>query len=102
MYPANWVAFLPEFVSYFPIPAEMLIQLNGWSEVVLAVALLLGCFTRPVSVFLAFHLLGIAITVGGATGMRDAALSAVGFSLALSEPDAWTMDYRVKKNDQRY
>lgn len=84
------------------MPAEMMIQMNGWSEVILAIALLLGCFTRAVSTILAFHLLGIAITVGGATGMRDAALSAVGFSLALSEPDAWTMDHRVKKNDQCY
>lgn len=97
LHPGDWIGFLPEWTGYFPVPAEMLIQLNGWSEVVLAVALALGCFTRIVSAVLALHLLGIAVTVQGATGVRDAALGMVGISLALSEPDAWTLDYRTKK-----
>ncbi len=96
-YPSQWTTFLPAWTGYFPIPAEMLIQLNGWMEVCLAALLLLGCFTRIVATVLAVHLAGIAATVGGAIGVRDAALAAVGVSLALSEPDEWTLDRKVKK-----
>ncbi len=95
--PSDWIGFLPEWSGYMPIPGEMLIQLNGWLEICLAAALLLGCFTRLVSTLLALHLLGVAISAGGAIGVRDAALSMVGFALALSEPDAWTVDHRVRK-----
>lgn len=94
--PSDWVGFLPEWSGYMPIPGEMLIQLNGWLEICLAVALLFGCFTRLVSALLALHLLGVAITAGGAIGVRDAALSMVGFALALSESDAWTLDQRFR------
>ncbi len=95
--PSDWVGFLPVWTGYLPVPGEMLIQLNGWLEVCFAVALLLGCFTRLVSALLAVHLFGIAVSAGGAIGVRDAALSAVGVSLALSEPDAWTIDQRFRR-----
>lgn len=85
------------WTGYFPIPAEVLIQINGWSELCLAALLLLGCFTRIVAAILAVHLAGIAATVGGAIGVRDAALAAVGASLALGEPDEWTLDKKFKR-----
>lgn len=85
------------WTGYFPVPAEMLIQLNGWSELCLAVLLFMGCFTRFAATILAIHLAGIATTVGGAIGVRDAALATVGVSLALAEPDEWTLDAKFKK-----
>ena len=97
LYPSQWTTFLPMWTGYFPIPAEMLIQLNGWSELCLAALLLLGVFTRITATILALHLAGIAATVGGAIGVRDAALAAVGVSLALGEPDEWTLDKKFKK-----
>ena len=92
MHPAQWTAFLPTFTGYIPMPAEMMIQLNGWVELCLAAMLAIGCFTRFAAAILALHLAGIAASVGGAIGVRDAALSAAGVSLALSDPDEWTMD----------
>lgn len=97
MNPSQWTAFLPSFTGYLPVPAEMLIQLNGWVELCLAALLFAGAYMRFASIILAAHLAGIAISVGGAIGVRDAALAAVGVSLALGEPDAWTLDAKFKK-----
>lgn len=79
------------------MPAEMLIQINGWMEVCLAALLLLGTYTRFVTAFLALHLAGIAISVGGAIGVRDATLAMVGVSMSLGGPDEWTLDVKFKK-----
>lgn len=95
--PENWVDFLPAWTGYIPIPGEMLVQLNGLTEVVLASLLALGVSTRLVAAVLGVHLLLIAITAGGAIGVRDAALAAMTLSLCLGTPDVWTMDARVKK-----
>lgn len=97
MHPSQWVAFLPVWTGYFPVPAEMLIQLNGWMEVCLAGLLILGCFTRISAIILAGHLAMIAASVGGAIGVRDAALAAAGVSLALSGPDEWSLDAKFNK-----
>ena len=90
--PGAWTAFLPEWTGYFPIPAEMLIQLNGWLEIIGAILLLFGAYIRPVAIILSLHLLGIAITAGGAIGVRDFILAMMALSLAVAEPDDWAID----------
>ncbi len=95
IHPGQWVSFLPTWTGYFPVPGEMLVQLNGWLELCLAVLLAIGCYTRMVAGFLALHLFGIAVTAGGAIGMRDAVLGMVGVSLALGGPDRWTVDHQI-------
>lgn len=92
IHPSQWTAFLPSWTGYFPVPAEMLIQLNGWMELCLAALLFVGSFTRLSALILSAHLAGIAISVGGAVGVRDAALAMVGISIALGGPDEWTLD----------
>ncbi len=88
----SWVIYLPEWTGYFPIPGEMLVQINGLLEVCCAFLITLGIYTRVVAGFLALHLFGIAVSVGGATGVRDAALGVMGVALALQTPDALTLD----------
>lgn len=95
---SSWVGFLPEFTGYLPIPGEMLVQLNGWLELCLALLLIAGYQTRLVSAFLALHLFGIAATVGGAIGVRDAGLGCMGLALALAPVDEWTADRYFQKN----
>lgn len=95
--PSMWIGFLPAWTGYFPIPGEMLVQLNGWMEVVLAISMAAGIFTRHVAAILGGHLLFIAISVGGAIGVRDMALAAVTLALAFSAPDAWSLDSRLDK-----
>lgn len=92
--PGAWTSFLPEFVGYIPIPGEMLVRFNGWAEVVAATMLLLGCYTRLVAGFLGAHLLAIALTVGGAIGVRDGVLGLTVLSFVFSKPDEWTLDWR--------
>ena len=96
-HPASWVAFLPQWTGYFPIPGEMLIRLNGWFEVIFALLLAAGVYTRIAAFLLGAHLLVIALDVGGAIGVRDAGLSITTMSLALSHPDDWTIDARANR-----
>ena len=95
--PAIWVSYLPEFTGYLPIPGEMLVQLNGWFEIIFSLLLFLGVYTRFVSGVLGLHLLGIAYTAGGAIGIRDLALGIVTLAISTSPPDDWTIDKHAKK-----
>jgi len=101
MYPEMWTGFLPEWIGYFPIPAEMIIQLNGWFEVVAALFLGFGIFTRIIASLLAVHLFMVAVEVEGAIGMRDAVLAMIGVALATSPADPWTLDFRYGKTEQK-
>lgn len=92
MDPGAWVAFLPNWIGYIPMPAQMFVQLNGWFEIMASIALIAGVFVRPVAVFLALHLFGIAVTAGGAIGVRDAVLAMIGIALGVAEPDSLTLD----------
>lgn len=96
--PTLWIVYLPEWLGYIPVPAEIFVQLNGWLEIVLAIALLIGFQVRTIAALLAIHLLGIAAVAGGATGVRDAGLGLALLSLALSQPDAYTLDVNLKKD----
>ncbi|MBI4433405.1 DoxX family protein [Candidatus Uhrbacteria bacterium] len=89
-----WTGFLPEWIGYLPIPPEMIVHLNGWFEVIASVLLSLGAGTRVVAGLLGAHLLGIAITVGGMIGVRDATLAIITLALVMSPPDRLTMDAR--------
>ncbi len=90
--PGTWLAFLPEWTGYFPIPGEMLVQWNGFMEVILAFALLAGLYTRPVAAVLGVHLLMIGLSVSGPTAVRDIALALFVLSVAVQKADAWTLD----------
>jgi uncharacterized membrane protein YphA (DoxX/SURF4 family) len=75
--PSSWVSFLPQFIgkSYMAI---VFVKINGLFEVISAILILLGAYTRIVAGILSIHLLTIAITIGfTATGVRD-------FGLAIS------------------
>jgi uncharacterized membrane protein YphA (DoxX/SURF4 family) len=91
---SEWTAFLPVWTERLPISAEMFVMLNGLFEVVFAALLALGFMTRWVALFLGLHLLGIALSVGGALGVRDAALAFTSIAFFFSEPDVLTLDAR--------
>ncbi|OGH94397.1 MAG: hypothetical protein A2538_01180 [Candidatus Magasanikbacteria bacterium RIFOXYD2_FULL_41_14] len=96
-FPNNWTAFLPTWSGYMPIPAAMLVKLNGWFEIFAAIFLFLGIFTRPIAIILTAHLLIIAASAGGAIGVRDFILAMIGVALASVPADNWTMDFKAKK-----
>lgn len=91
----NWIAYLPEWTGYFPIPAEMLIKWNGWFEIIFALCLIAGFYTRLVAALLGIHLMGIALSVGGPTGVRDAILAATTIAIALTPADPYTLDQHL-------
>jgi uncharacterized membrane protein YphA (DoxX/SURF4 family) len=95
MNPGAWVGFLPAWTGYFPIPGEILVQLNGWMEIIGASFLLIGAFVRPVAIILSLHLFVIAAAAGGAIGVRDFVLALMGVALAAAGPDDWTIDKRM-------
>lgn len=97
---ANWVLFLPAFVSKLPISAELFVQLNGTMEAVLGLALAVGFFTRLSALVLGLHLSAIALSVGtdvdAAIGVRDAGLAAATLAIALNRVDELTLDAKLK------
>jgi uncharacterized membrane protein YphA (DoxX/SURF4 family) len=95
--PSPWVSYLPEWTGYMPIPGEMLVQLNGWFETVCAILLLIGLYGRYASLLLGLHLFGIAVSVGGAIGVRDGVLAAATIALALGTPDHFTLDAYMRR-----
>ena len=99
--PANWTRMMPSFFTeFFNMSAESLIYMNGTFEVVLATLLLLGLWTRVVSLFLGLHLLHITSIVGyGAVGARDLALALVTLSIFLNGADEFCLDKILKKKD---
>ncbi len=95
--PGEWLAFLPEWTGYFPIPGEVLVGLNGWTEVVLALMLALGLYTRVVQIILGVHLFAIGLNVNGPTATRDIALALFILATSIEKPDPLTLDARLKK-----
>lgn len=98
--PSGWTAFVPEFTSNPWISPETIILLNGWTEVVGAILLVIGLWTRPAALILGLHMLFIAIETGGAIGVRDFGLAVACLALALTTPDRWTLDAKLDSPTQ--
>ena len=100
--PASYVGYLPVWTGYLPIPGTMLVQLNGWFEIIACVFLAAGIFTRWVAILVSAHLAYIAYEVGGDTGVRDIILAMMGFALAACKPEPGTIDYKTEQQKLAY
>ena len=70
-----------------------MVFLKGAFEVVLGALLAVGFYTRIAALLLSIHLLFIAYEVGyNDVGVRDFVLAIATLSLALFEPDQYTID----------
>ena len=94
LHTSAWIGFLPEWAFNMPLSPERFVLANGMFEVVSALLLIAGLFTRWVAAALGAHLLMIALTVGGDIGVRDAALGLTAIAMFFTSPDAWTLDAR--------
>jgi uncharacterized membrane protein YphA (DoxX/SURF4 family) len=102
--PASWIRMMPEYVqSIINISPNTLIYINGIFEIALAILLLLGLYTRTVSLLLGLHLLHIVSIVGyGAIGARDFALVLATFAIFLHGPDEFCLDkIRIVKKEEK-
>jgi len=97
MSPTQWTSFLPSFVSIVPISAVKFVLLNGWFEIVAAVLLILGAYTRLAALLLALHLFGITFTIGwNALGIRDFGLAVATLVIFLQGAGSFSIDNSQK------
>ena len=95
--PEAWTGFLPAFIDKLPISAVAFVKINALYEIISAALLILGVWVRPVALFLAVHLFGIAFTVGfEATGVRDFGLAIGALALAIGGAGSFSIDNRAK------
>lgn len=82
--PDNWIGWVPEWISAFGLSAPNVVFLNGIFEVAAGALLILGVFTRIVSMLLFLHLILIILEIGfTAIGMRDVAIAVAFAALSM-------------------
>lgn len=97
--PAGWTRMVPGYASSM-ISANTLIYLHGIFEIVCAILLLLGLYTRVASGLLTLNLLHITTLVGyGPTGARDFALTLAALAIFLHGTDEFCLDALRKKKE---
>ncbi|MBI4143838.1 DoxX family membrane protein [Candidatus Woesearchaeota archaeon] len=85
--PEIWTSYIPSFIGKYA-PLSLLVYVNAVFELVLAVFLLIGKYTRVFAVLAALHLFSIAVSVGyNDIGVRDFGLFLSAVALAFSEND---------------
>ena len=95
--PGSWVGWVPGWIHPIVHPA-IVVFVNGIVEVILGTMLLLGFFTRTVSLILGLHLLGISFGIGySATMIRDLGLAIATLSITLTGPDKLCLSNKLKK-----
>lgn len=103
---AAWVRFIPDWVTGMSgLTAETLVHFNGLFELVFGICLLLGLFTRVVSLLLALHMCHITLTLImgsgiGATSVRDFGLSIASIALFLLGPHSVSLDAWLLKRKE--
>jgi uncharacterized membrane protein YphA (DoxX/SURF4 family) len=97
--PAMWTAVLPDYASLVPVSAQNLVLINGVSEIILALLLLIGIRVRIISLLLTLHAFHIMTVVGyNAIGVRDFGIFVAVLSVFLYGPGKWTWDFRQTHN----
>lgn len=83
--PQSWTALIPQWVTNISgMSALTVVYINGVFEVIAAILLVLGVWTRLVAFLLFLHLLTIVFDLGlNAIGVRDIGLSVAALTLAL-------------------
>ena len=86
--PQSWMAYLPSFALNIGINATTLIYMNGVFDLAIGILLLLGVFTRIVSLIGILHIIGIIISLGyNDVSVRDFGLLIVLVSVFLHGAD---------------
>ncbi|MBM3232674.1 DoxX family protein [Candidatus Pacearchaeota archaeon] len=98
LYPLNWIGWVPGFASS-TIDPFTIVFVNGISEIVFGVLLLIGLYTRIASFLLALHMLGITLSVGwNEIGVRDFGILMALISVFLHGADDYCLDKKLRKN----
>lgn len=82
--PSDWTGWLPAWTESLPVSQEMFIFMNGWIEIILGTALLIGFATHIAAALLALHLLAITFSLGFTQiGVRDFGLTIATATIAI-------------------
>lgn len=101
--PSQWLDYVPQWVSSLSgLSIPTIVFLNGIFEITFGAALLLGFFTRFVSLILALHMLDIMTIVGlNAIGVRDFGLSIAIIAIFMDGDDFLTLDKFIEKEIEK-
>ena len=97
--PEPWTRLIPEFItSMSGLSAHTFVLINGSLEILAAILLLLGLFTRVVATLLFLHMTSIVVNLGiNATGVRDIGVATACLALALLGSSIYSLDARRKR-----
>ena len=92
--PITWASLVPpKAVHILNISSETIMKISGSVEIILAVLLLVGAYTRIVAGIVILHLASIIWALGyGDLAVRDFGLFLATASLILSGAGAWSLD----------
>lgn len=97
--PSMWIRMLPDFLQS---SGNTFVYVNGIFEITFATLLLLGLYTRFVSLILGLHLLSITFfVVDGPTGARDFGLSLATLAIFLIGADEFCLDKILKERKKK-
>jgi uncharacterized membrane protein YphA (DoxX/SURF4 family) len=96
--PENWIGYVPDFALIFGLTAQKIVFMNSLLEISLGTLMVLGLFTRPVSLILSAHLFVIAFSLGfNDLGIRDFGLAVSTLVIFLNGPDFLCLDKKLSK-----
>jgi uncharacterized membrane protein YphA (DoxX/SURF4 family) len=97
--PENWIGFVPSFFLSFGISAETFVLTNSIFELMFGTLLIMGLYTKIVSLILSLHLFGIAFSIGfNPLGVRDFGLAFATFVIFLNGVDEFCLEGKFGKN----
>lgn len=93
--PEDWVGYVPDWViSVGMVSPAVIVLLNGSLEVLCGLLILLGVFTRFAALLMGLHLALIAFSLGNnATAVRDWGLAFALIGLAFTGGGALSLEY---------
>lgn len=93
-----WISMVPDWATNMTgLSAAMIVNLNGWFEVVAGIALILGIFVRLLGFILGMHLMVISYELGiNAIGVRDLGLAGATLALALFGADDFSLSKYIQ------
>jgi uncharacterized membrane protein YphA (DoxX/SURF4 family) len=96
--PPTWVGWVPAWITGLGLPGQTVIVANGLFELIFALLLGLGLFTRVASGLLLAHIVVITVEVGfNAVGVRDFGLLVGTLSIFLHGPDLLSLDRILRR-----
>jgi len=95
----NWTGFVPSGL-FSGVPVETVVVVNGFLELGLGAFLILGLFTRTVSIILSMHLFAISLSLGlTPLGIRDFGLAVATLAVFFNGADWLSIDAKMNKPD---